>query len=145
MFSKILKDLRIENNLIQKELGQKLGISLSSISMYERGERQPDLETLIKIAVFFNVTTDYLLGCSDTPNFRNTNQQKTQSFNPSEFLTSSEKKIIKLFQRLKSEKFKEKAIKQFETYVDTLAELEAEFEELEETGSVKPDSVPSTQ
>ena len=43
-------------------MAQKLGIAKSTISMYENGNREPDFETLEKIADFFNVDTDYLLG-----------------------------------------------------------------------------------
>ncbi len=56
-----LKNLRENKGLLQKELADKIGISLSSISMYERGERQPDNDTLKKFSKFFNVTVDYLL------------------------------------------------------------------------------------
>lgn len=56
-----LKRLRENKNLLQKELANIIGISLSSISMYERGERQPDNETLKKFSKFFNVSIDYLL------------------------------------------------------------------------------------
>ena len=46
----------------QQELADALGISKSSINMYERGERQPNFEVLEAIADFFNVDIDYLLG-----------------------------------------------------------------------------------
>lgn len=46
----------------QQELADALGISKSSINMYERGERQPNFEVLETIADFFNVDIDYLLG-----------------------------------------------------------------------------------
>lgn len=67
-FSKILRLLRHEKLLSQQELADRLGISKSSINMYERGERQPNFETLEKIADFFHVDIDYLLGrTSRTP------------------------------------------------------------------------------
>ena len=56
-----LKNLREKKGLLQKELGDKLNISASTIGMYEQDRRDPDFETLKKIANFFNVTTDYLL------------------------------------------------------------------------------------
>ncbi|MCI6265818.1 MAG: helix-turn-helix transcriptional regulator [Erysipelotrichaceae bacterium] len=56
-----LKKLRENQGLLQKELADKIGISLSSISMYERGERQPDNDTLKKLSQYFNVSIDYLL------------------------------------------------------------------------------------
>lgn len=60
-FSKALKTLRIKAGLSQQELAKILQISNSAISMYERGEREPDFKTLISIANYFNVTTDYLI------------------------------------------------------------------------------------
>lgn len=61
-FDKILKMLRNEKNMSQQELADALGISKSSINMYERGERQPNFETLETIADYFNADIDYLLG-----------------------------------------------------------------------------------
>ena len=61
-FDKILKLLRNEKNMSQQELADALGISKSSINMYERGERQPNFEILETIADYFNVDIDYLLG-----------------------------------------------------------------------------------
>lgn len=60
-----LKELRDERRLNQEGLAQKLNVSQSTISAYEVGERTPDLETLIAIANFFNVSLDYLAGLSD--------------------------------------------------------------------------------
>ena len=61
-FHKILKLLRSEKDMSQQELADALGISKSSINMYERGERQPNFEVLETIADFFNVDVDFLLG-----------------------------------------------------------------------------------
>jgi transcriptional regulator with XRE-family HTH domain len=67
-FGKILRALRNENDLTQVQLANKLGLAFSTISMYERGEREPDFETLEAIADFFNVTMDYLHGKSEIKN-----------------------------------------------------------------------------
>ena len=67
-FSQRLRQLRTDGDLTQAALAQKLGISKSSVNMYERGEREPGLETLELIADTFNVDMDYLLGKSDCPN-----------------------------------------------------------------------------
>ena len=64
-FGKILRTLRKERNLSQTELSNALKVSFSTISMYERGEREPNFETLEAIADYFNVTMNYLLGRSD--------------------------------------------------------------------------------
>ena len=60
-----LKELREQRRLNQEGLALKLNVSQSTISAYEIGERVPDLETLIAIASFFNVSLDYLAGLSD--------------------------------------------------------------------------------
>ncbi|MFR7529640.1 MAG: helix-turn-helix domain-containing protein [Anaerostipes hadrus] len=65
MFGKRIRKLRLEQNLKQKDLAAKLGISTSNVGMYERELRQPDAEILKKIADFFNVSIDYILGNSD--------------------------------------------------------------------------------
>lgn len=67
-FFERLRQLRTARNLSQMELAKSIGISKSSINMYERGEREPGLETLEHFADFFNVDMDYLLGKSDTVN-----------------------------------------------------------------------------
>lgn len=63
-FSKKLRDLRKKKGLTQQELSDRLGISRSAVSMYEREDREPDFETLEAIADFFNVDMNYLLGDS---------------------------------------------------------------------------------
>jgi transcriptional regulator with XRE-family HTH domain len=62
-----IRGLREKMGLTQKELASKLKIPNQNISNYERGFRQPDYETLQKIADFFEVSIDYLLGRSDKP------------------------------------------------------------------------------
>ena len=67
-FADRLKSLRNEKQLSQQDLATQLGcVSKSSINMYERGERDPGLDTLEAIADYFNVDLDYLLGKSDYP------------------------------------------------------------------------------
>jgi len=65
IFSDRLKQLRKQNSLTQKMLGQNLNLGESTISMYELGEREPNFETLEILADYFNVDIDYLLGKSD--------------------------------------------------------------------------------
>lgn len=67
-FSDRFKQLRKECGLTQQGLATELGFTKSSVNMYERGEREPGLESLETIADFFNVDMDYLLGASNTPN-----------------------------------------------------------------------------
>lgn len=62
MFGDKLKELRISKNLSQDELGEILGVRKSSISNWETNKATPTYEILTKLAEYFNVTTDYLLG-----------------------------------------------------------------------------------
>jgi transcriptional regulator with XRE-family HTH domain len=57
--------LRKELNLSQEEIAEKIGIDVSSINRYEKDKREPEYATLLKIAAFFNVSTDYLLGWTE--------------------------------------------------------------------------------
>lgn len=66
-FKDILRQLRMEEKLTQDELAERLGISRSAVSMYERGQREPDFETLEAIADYFNVDMNYLTGWTDDP------------------------------------------------------------------------------
>ena len=59
-----LKELRNKNNLTLRALGQKVNMSSSRLSQYETGKREPKLDTWQKLADFFNVPVDYLIGIS---------------------------------------------------------------------------------
>ena len=65
IFKHRLKKLRGGEN--QATVAKELGISRASLSYYENGERKPDINVLYTIASYFDVSTDYLLGLSDTP------------------------------------------------------------------------------
>lgn len=62
MFSERLRKLRRERNLTQTELANSLNVSNGTIAMWETEKRQPDLDMVSKIASFFNVSVDYLMG-----------------------------------------------------------------------------------
>ncbi|MGM8216584.1 helix-turn-helix domain-containing protein [Bacillaceae bacterium W0354] len=65
-FGERLKDLRDEFGFDQKDMGEKLNITSSAYGYYEQGRNEPSFETLIKIAKIFKVSTDFLLGLSNT-------------------------------------------------------------------------------
>lgn len=67
-FSERLRELRNSRKLSQQNLADELKISKSSVNMYERGEREPGIETLENIADFFNVDMDFLIGKTDVAN-----------------------------------------------------------------------------
>lgn len=64
-FSQIFKQLRLEKGLTQQELADKLGITKSAVSMYERGDRRPNFEIAEAITDFFHVDMNYLIGTTD--------------------------------------------------------------------------------
>lgn len=77
MIGNRIKLLREELGLKQDELAKALNISPSSIGMYETNKREPNNEITIKLADFFGVSTDYLLGKSD---IRKTDAEIKQEF-----------------------------------------------------------------
>lgn len=68
MFAKRLAYLRKKNEYTQQRVADFLGITRPAYTAYERGTREPDYESLQKLANFFGVSTDYLLGRTDNPN-----------------------------------------------------------------------------
>lgn len=66
-FSTRLKQLRFKNAQCQRDLAAYLDVSVGTISNYENGTHQPDLTTIIRIAQFYRVTVDYLLGRTNHP------------------------------------------------------------------------------
>lgn len=64
-FGERLRSLRASKNLSQMDFAKQIKVSKSSVNMYERDEREPGFETLERIADYFNVDIDYLLGKSD--------------------------------------------------------------------------------
>lgn len=86
-----LKELRVLNKKTQQQVANDLGLSQQQYQQYESGKYQPDFETLIKIADFFDVSIDYLLG-------RTEESQKTPKFtvisNKTDFELSKEEKAL---------------------------------------------------
>ncbi|MGM9600186.1 MAG: helix-turn-helix domain-containing protein [Faecousia sp.] len=64
MFAETLRQLRISRHMSQKQFAKALFISPSAVSQYETGHTMPSRENLERIAKFFDVSTDYLLGSS---------------------------------------------------------------------------------
>lgn len=73
MFSDILVELAQSRGVTMYELSQKTNIPQSLLSNYKNGKKKPALENIIKLADFFDVSTDYLLGRTDNPNVSENN------------------------------------------------------------------------
>jgi transcriptional regulator with XRE-family HTH domain len=75
-FHEILKELRIEKKISQKQISIDIGISTSHYQSYEYGKTKPTIDNLIKFCQYFNVSADYLIGLSD---IKNANEKENQS------------------------------------------------------------------
>lgn len=119
LFSTRLSTLRKEKKLTQYSLAESLGFSRGQISNYEQGSREPDQDTLLKIADFFNVSTDYLIGKSNIKEFA---EQLIKNFNK-----SAEEDLLKK-EKVNIEKEVEEIIKKINKldieFCDTLADDE---------------------
>ena len=60
-FGRTLKELRTEKRLSQRKFGELLGVCNQTISFWESGSREPDMDTLLMIADFFDVSVDFIL------------------------------------------------------------------------------------
>lgn len=67
-FSIRLKQLRLEHKLTQEQLGKIINKNRSTVAGYESENKQPDFDTLKRLADYFDVSTDYLLGKTDIRN-----------------------------------------------------------------------------
>ena len=61
IFGKRLKELRTEKGLSQRKLGEIFNVCNQTISFWESGSREPDLDTLLAIAHYFDISLEYLL------------------------------------------------------------------------------------
>ena len=61
VFGKKLKELRLDKGLSQLKLGENLGFCNQTISFWENGSREPDLDTIVAISIYFEVSLDDLL------------------------------------------------------------------------------------
>ena len=94
LFGERLRDLRKKRKLTQTELGKKIGKCESTIRKYEAGIVEPNIESILKIADFFNVTTDYLLGVGEFK--ENQMMHILDSFTSVELLEEVKKRLEKI-------------------------------------------------
>ena len=66
-FAKRLQQMRERRRISRSVMSELCGLSQSMISKYERGEKQPKLETLVILAEFFDCSIDYLVGETNYP------------------------------------------------------------------------------
>ena len=94
---KRLKELRKQRNLTQKDLAKILGVYPQSVGYYENNINKPDPDMLIKIADYFQVSVDYLLGREDDLG------NISISGSPALELTADERELVDTFRRMTKE------------------------------------------
>lgn len=67
-FSKNLKKLRKEHDVMQKQLAEIMGVSIRQYQRYEKGDQEASISGLIALANFYHVSIDYLVGRTENPN-----------------------------------------------------------------------------
>lgn len=81
MIGERLKQLRIKNGLKQQELANMFGLSSGTISFYESEQRKPDIDFIVAVAKYFDVSTDYLLGLTNAIDKENIDISKVTGLN----------------------------------------------------------------
>ena len=113
MFSTRLKELRKKAALTQVEFAKKINVANGTVGNWESGNRQPDHEMLTKLADFFDVSVDYLLGRTDDPHQKPGEENiKFDEFtyamyNESKELTEEDKQALLGMARLLKSKIKD--------------------------------------
>ena len=69
MIGKILKSLRKAQNLTQEQVAKQIDVARSTYTYYEKEDRAVNPDILVKLADFYNVSIDYMLGRTMTPDF----------------------------------------------------------------------------
>lgn len=87
-----LRELRVENNLLQSELAKQMNKSAVCIGDWERGRCEPSIEDLLKLAQIFKVSVDYILG--------NENEFGTIKTSVDANYSMQEQRIIKIYRKL---------------------------------------------
>ncbi len=98
-----IKELRCEQNLTQAELGKIINVSQRSVGFYESGDRDPDTDTLKKLADLFNCSIDYLLGQSKIRNLDEASKVLTEhKITLANIINDKEGQKLELVRNLKS-------------------------------------------
>lgn len=100
MFGERLKNLRESKGLKQTELAEKLNLTSAALSQYEKGVREPNSEMLKKIADYFDVSTDFLLGRIDVKHFDDFPEDVKRI---ADMLLSADKSKVKILEKMLEE------------------------------------------
>lgn len=138
-----IKMLRCENNLTMKQMAEQFGITISAWNKYEKGNAEPNIQTLIGIADYFNVSLDFLLCRTnlrdlqlvETANMQNDflkEFEETTIGDPSKFYGLFEN-LAGFLQLLKSEKITEQEAQLLLSTISDIVVYENDLHSLKET------------
>lgn len=117
-----LKDLRVEHRLTLEQLEKQTGISRSALGQYENDEYKDISHTsIVTLAKFYGVTTDYLLGLTENKNYPNTELAELHLSNEMITLLKNGKINVRLLCELAAHKDFVKLMADIEIYVDGIA------------------------
>ncbi len=100
---KKIRSLRLQKNLLQKDLAQILKVSKSTMSNYERNYSTPDPDILVKLADYFNVSIDYLFDYDESHKFELAKESTDYNHPISSFLSKDEWNVLNYYNRLQDE------------------------------------------
>lgn len=108
---KKIKELREINNKTQLDVAKYLDVTYQTIYKYEKDIAIPPADAIVKLAEYFNVTTDYLLGRTDKPNEKNIEDEKLiiaarSDVDLSELTEDEQKYILDFIKMIKNRKNK---------------------------------------
>ena len=125
--NKVLKELRQQKGCKHKEMSEALGVSISQLSDYENGRKKLGMAMAIKLADFYNVTLDYIMGREVKQTIDNHSDieklaaENRFSVDDEEFLKQNQEQLVKLLKDKQSElDQKEARIKELEIQVADL-------------------------
>ena len=123
IISERLKKLLMDKQVRQKDLAEYLGITSNTVSYFITGKRRPNLEQIVKIANFFSVSTDYLMGLSDVSTTDKDIKNACE-------LTGLSEETIKYLSSFKSDCFEEAFIKFIDLLIKELKDTPSFFSDL---------------
>lgn len=91
-FGKRIKRLREDKGVRQEDIGKMFNVSKSAVSQWENDIRTPDMDIIIKLADYFDVSTDYLLGRTDDPSPKQDDRQHINDDEALEYLDELHKR-----------------------------------------------------
>ena len=74
-----IKKMRLEKKISQQKLADEIGVTRQAISLFEKGEREPKLETWIKLTKYFDVPMDYLQGSMSYLNYKKSEEARNRA------------------------------------------------------------------